>query len=262
MSIQEFKEAILPETLIGSDYQRIGIGGFYFYAVLSESVTKTATITTNPVEDGSQLNDHIIKNPTSVTIEGEVSKLFIELQNTPQILQRVFEPVGIIEEYLPERTQTQISKINGIIADVNDYYEQVETAIEKGQQIYDFFTDAQAEQTLTQKFLEFFNKVYESKSVLDVECVDTIYNDMGVTSFTVVKPKDEKDTYKFTISLTKIVKAETRVLNLRRGVSISGFLGSASGDVKSQGSKMANKGTQSTTKITDRSFLSTITGLF
>ncbi len=248
MSVKTFKTAPLEDIVIGSDYEKIGIGGFLFYASGGETSTKTATVTSNPVEDGSPVNDHIIKNPKVISIEGEVADIFIESENRPKLIQEIFPPVGIIQDYLPSRTQTQLGKINGLLATVNDFFTAADVAIGKGVQLYDFFTGVQSDTSITSKFLEFFDQVYESSSLLDVECVDTIYTNMAITSFVVNKANPNN--YSFTISLSKVTEVKTTLIQL---------VSNASGDAKAQGADVADKGTQQTQEV-DQSFASALLG--
>jgi len=240
--IKDFKEVVLPDTLIGSNYQRIGIAGFIFYASVGETSSKTATVTSNPIESGSMINDHIIKNPTTITIEGEVANIFLETEIRPELIQELVPPIGIIQDYLPQRTQTQTSKINGLLATVDDFFIAADTAIEKGQQLYDFFTGKQADTSITSKFLEFFDQVYESNSVIDVECIDKIFNNMAIVSFIINKANPNN--YTFTISLQRITEAETILIELVKN---------ASGDAKAQGAEITDKGTQQAKEV-DQSF--------
>jgi len=244
--IENFKKVILPDSLKGSELEKIGIGGFTLYASVSETSTKTATVTANPVENGSMLNDHIIKNPNTISINGEVANVFIETPIIPNTIQKLLPPVGIIQDYLPQRTQTQISKVNGLLATVDDFFTAADVAINKGKQLYNFFTGNEADTSITSKFLEFFDQVYESKSVIDVECVDKIFKGMAITSFTI--NKTNPNNYTFTISLQSIIKAETTLIELIKN---------ASGDAVSQGADLTDKGTQQTKEV-DQSFASAL----
>lgn len=248
MSISDFKSTILPESSKDSELQPIGIGGFTMYVSLNETATKTATVTTNPVESGSNINDHIIKNPTTVSIEGEVADVFIKTQRTASTVQNIVPAVGIIQDYLPSRTQTQISKINGLISDVGDFVDKANKAIEKGEQLYNFFEGIDADKPITSKFLEYFDTVYESNSIINIECIDKVFSDMAITSFTT--SKIDKGNYSFTITAQKIIKAETRLIQLVKN---------ASGDAKSQGAALSDKGTQQA-KPVDKSFASALIG--
>lgn len=247
--IEQFRKTILPDKLVGSDYEKIGIGGFTMYASVTEVATKTATVTANPVEDGSTLNDHIIKNPDTLTITGEVANVFIKNPIIPITVQEVVPAVGIVQNYLPSRTATQISKINALASNVEDYIEAADSAIDKGAQLFDYFTGKKANTTIGDKFLEFFDTVHESNSTIDVECIDKIYNNMVITSLSTTKLA--KGNYTFTISLQKIVKAKTTVIQLTN----------TSGDAKSQAAGLNDKGNNQT-KPVDQSFASALLSSF
>lgn len=247
--VKNFKDVLLPETPINSDFQKIGLGNFTTYASINESATKSATVTQNPVEDGSVINDHIIKNPNTISISGEVANVFIENKSRPTFVQNIAPSVGIIQDYLPQRTQTQIGKINGLLQTAEDYFQAADTAIEKGTQLFDLYTGKEANKTISAQFLEFLDQVIESKSVLDVECVDKVYRDMAVTSLVV--NKTNPNNYTFTISLQAITVAQTTLVSLAK---------KASGDARSQGAEQTDKGTQQ--GVTDRSFLQTAVDIY
>lgn len=244
--IKEFLEQQLPERLANKNVERIGIGGFILYASIKETASKTATITTNPVENGSVLNDHIIKNPTTITIEGEVADIYLQPKIIPSTLQQVFPPIGIIQQYLPGRTNTQISKLNSLITTANDYVSAADEAIDTGTQLYNYFKGKDSDETISQKFLSYFDTVYESRSIIDVECIDKVFNNMGITSF--VTTKIDKNNYTFAINLQKIIEAKTTLISLTKN---------ATGDAKSQGSSLSDKGTQKTKEV-DQSFASAL----
>ena len=247
--IKEFKNTKLPEGSTNVELQPIGIGGFTMYVSLNENATKTATVTTNPVESGSNLNDHIIKNPTTLSIKGEVADVFIQTQPQPSTIQTLFPSVGVIQDYLPDRTQTQISKANGLISSAEDFIDKANNAIEKGNQLYNFFQGIDANLPISSKFLSFFDTVYESNSIISIDCIDKVFTDMAITSFST--SKINKNNYSFTITAQKIIQAETRLIQLVKN---------ATGDAKSQGAALANKGTQQA-KPVDKSFGSALIAL-
>lgn len=246
--IQDFKSTILPESSKDAELQPIGIGGFTMYVSLNETATKTATVTSNPVESGSTLNDHIIKNPTTISIEGEVANVFVQTTPQPVTVQTLVPDVGVLLDYLPGRTQTQISKINGLITSTDDFIENANKALDKGNQLYNFFEGIDADLPIVSKFLAYFDLLHESKSIISIECIDKIFTTMAITSFTT--SKIDKGNYSFNITAQKIIQAETRLIQLVKN---------ASGDAKSQGGALADKGTQQT-KPVDKSFASALLG--
>lgn len=247
--IEKFIKSISPESLVGSDYEKIGIGGFSLYASASESFSKTATITSNPVESGVMISDHIIKNPTNITITGEVADIFIE-KPKPLLIQRLVPAIGIIQDYLPSRTLTQIGKVNGLLATANDFYIAADVAVTKGVQLFDLFKGNEADDTITSIFFEFFDAIFETSSVIDVECSDKIFTNMVISSFSTSKLNENN--YSFTITLQKIIEAETTLIKLTKN---------ASGDATAQGAELADKGTQQASNV-DESFASALIGAF
>lgn len=246
--IEDFKNSIPKnEELIT---EKVGIGGFTMYVSIAESVTKTATVTTNPIESGSNINDHIIKNPISLTIEGEIADVFIETQPLQGTVQNLLAPIGIVQDYLPARTQTQISKVNGLLSNLEDFFDKADKLVNQGTQLYNFFSGAESEQTISQKFLTFFDKVYDSNSKIDVNCIDKKFKDMVITSFTT--SKINTNNFSFNITLQNIIEVETTLFKLTKN---------ASGDARSQGALLADKGTQQAKKI-DKSFASSLLGAF
>jgi hypothetical protein len=81
-----------------------------------------------------------------------------------------------------------------------------------------------------------------------VECVDKIYTDMAIASFTINKANINN--YTFNITLQRIVEAKTRLISLSKN---------ADGDAKAQGASIADKGTQQTKQV-DQSFASSLLG--
>jgi hypothetical protein len=79
--------------LISTTIRRKGslIGNIKFDAVLSESASATARITKNPVESGTDFNDHIIIDPMTFNLTGIVSNAstssFEALQNAKTLIQ-------------------------------------------------------------------------------------------------------------------------------------------------------------------------------
>lgn len=64
-------DLILPLNLNRTGRTRIGIVSFD--AVLSEEHTASSNITLQPVEQGADIADHIIRNPETINIEGIIS---------------------------------------------------------------------------------------------------------------------------------------------------------------------------------------------
>jgi len=62
----------------GKDGEEVGIGGFTAFAQISEKFSRSAKVPTTFLEDGSHVNDHIIREPLTVSIEGNVSDVYAQ----------------------------------------------------------------------------------------------------------------------------------------------------------------------------------------
>ncbi len=63
----------------------------FFDATLSERPTFSSQLTTNPIESGSLINDHVIDNPDTLTIDGIISDTKVRiLSGVQDIIERGF----------------------------------------------------------------------------------------------------------------------------------------------------------------------------
>ena len=60
----------------GKDGEEVGIGGFTAFAQVSEKFKSSASVPVTYLENGTHVNDHIIREPKTISIEGNVSDLF------------------------------------------------------------------------------------------------------------------------------------------------------------------------------------------
>lgn len=224
-----------------NDKERIGIGNFTMFVSINETINKSATITSNPIENGSFINDHIIKNPISLNIEGEVADVYVSPAYVPANVDKIFPTVAEIRSYFPERTNIQISKINSLVNNIEDEVSKVNDIINKTQNIYNKFTSSNDD--ITTEFLKFFDKVYEENLIIKVNCVNKIYENMAITDFSI--SKKNKTSLAFTINLQQIVIVET-IVNYVNASSASKYQTSTLAD---KGSRQIRDVEQSTLSI-------------
>jgi hypothetical protein len=190
------------------DNQDIGIGGFTALARVREQETKTANAPTIPLEDGSFANDHIILNPIQLSIEGRVSSVHLKPRADISVFKRLAAEVGNITKYAPSRTQTQISRVAGLIISVNDSYNRINTAIKDGRQAFEFFGSKDSETSLIEKFLEMLDGYYESRTVMQIEIRSKIYENMVITSRVITRDNTTDDAIDFKITAQQLRFAE------------------------------------------------------
>lgn len=164
------------------DKQEIGIGGFSALARVRNVITKNVEAPDTPLEDGSMANDHVIKKPIIIEIEGKVADVFIRPAAETTVFRRALAEIGNINKYLPEESATQASKAAAIALDANNALKGIQAAIKDGRQLIDFFGDKTEERSNQELFLLALDSYYENSSVMRIEMPDRIYDNMIITS--------------------------------------------------------------------------------
>lgn len=241
-TIRDYLNDKASKYLKGDDKEPIGIGGYVAGVRLKEDTTYTSNVTTNTVEDGAEINDHIINNPIIVNIEGEVGDVEKKPDPLIQAYKKAMRNVGVVTKYLPKRTQGQISKINSTVLKINDLLNRVDSIIDDGMQIYRLFKplDTKSEQ---EKFFEYFEKIHNTKQLLDIEMPYKIYRNMALISLTINKEGGNYLGYKMTFQEVRFAKLVVE--------SSGKYIKKSSSSTKKQTDKKTNKGTQNTTKASE-----------
>jgi hypothetical protein len=171
--IRDYLNDKSSKYLKGDDKEPIGIGGYVAGVRLKEDTTYTSNVTTNTVEDGAEINDHIINNPIIVNIEGEIGDVEKKPDPLIQAYKKAMRNVGVVTKYLPKRTQGQISKINSTVLKINDLLNKVDSIIDDGMQIYRLFKplDTKSEQE------KFFKSGFVATEMVKLSAVDMALGD-------------------------------------------------------------------------------------
>lgn len=115
--------------------EQVGIGGFTALARITEKTVRSSEVPTVYLEDGSPISEHIIRKPLSIIIEGNVSDVYKQPSNLVYAIQRVQKAIGVITQYLPERTEAQVSVVSSLANDVVDALNGIDAEIKAGQQL-------------------------------------------------------------------------------------------------------------------------------
>jgi hypothetical protein len=194
--------------------QEVGIGGFRLFAKISETVKNTSQVPTAYVEDGSPVNDHIILDPLTVTIRGNVADLNVQPRERSQQLARLQAEIGNIAQYAPARTQSQISIANGIINQAADKIREIDAAIDAGEQALDFFSgNEDATKAIQERFLDDMDALFYGKQLVTIDSQYRSYESMVITSFEHTK-NNQIDAIEFTITAQQFRQAEIRLIEL------------------------------------------------
>lgn len=194
--------------------EELGIAGFKTLVRVSETIERTSEVTMSPVEDGSFIADHIVDNPTILTITGDVSDVFISPSSLAEFKRDIERTIGGVSQYLPNRTQSQLQRVSGIANDFSDKIKQLDSALEKGD---NFLSNLQS---LTgnesgkiegnqKKFMDMLDSLRASKTAIKIQSQTRTFNSMIVSSIT-TDTDNEADSTSFTIVFTELITAKTK----------------------------------------------------
>jgi hypothetical protein len=206
--IKGFIDQKIPKTLKVSDKQNIGIGGFTLDVRIKEEVVQTLNAPTTPLEDGSFANDHIVVNPLTLQIEGEVSEIKFEQNLISDIYKRTIGAVGVVNRYLPTRTQSQVNRVVALANDTRASIRKAEALVKDGRQLLDLFGNKASKKSTQELFIDQMEKLQLGKQLISIQMPFRVYDNMVVTSFTVYKDNISGNYLNYKITAQQVRFAE------------------------------------------------------
>lgn len=191
------------------ELEPVGIGGFTTAARIRNRMTKSRDVPSTYLEDGSFVNDHIIRNPSKISIEGEISNIFQLPSPAIQALIDAQANIGVISQYAPERTQQQIQKVNSLAVDVLNTIDRVDAVISDTQRFAQYlgFTGDEGK-TNIERFIDFMDSVHNSDVLISIDAPFRTYENMSVTLWE-HEQNEESESLLFTIEAQEIRFAQT-----------------------------------------------------
>jgi hypothetical protein len=186
--------------------ESVGIGGFRTFAKIRERVLRTRDIPTTYLENGMPTNDHIIRNPLSLSIEGNVSDIFIEGSRSIELVRAAEESIGTITQYLPSRTQAQLSRLSGLVNDVNSAVNLANSVINSTQRIASILTSSG--KSNIEAFIDAMEALDSSDALITIDAPFRSYKNMVMTSLDYDRD-NTTDSLNFSIEFTQFRFTET-----------------------------------------------------
>ena len=187
--------------------QTVGIGGFNLDVRLENSISLNMVAPDNYVEDGSVINDHIINEPITLTISGEVADIMLKPKFDDFVLETLREKAQykIINTVFTKRQQEKIQKV---VDNVRNAFK----IANKGIDIYNRFINRNntptKNRTVQDDFFDFMESNYLNKRLITIEMPFRNYENMLITSLTVSKDNTTEQKLKYSISAKEIRFAE------------------------------------------------------
>lgn len=245
--IQEYIDGYI-ESITGKAKSKVGIGGFTTFATVADSTKYKAKAPIYPLEDGSIANDHIINEPISISITGEVSDVMLEPSALTELQKRLTAEIGNVTQYLPFKTESQLQKINEIANDAQDKIKKIDKAIADGKQAMSFFGNKSSQNdTNRENFINFIEAVYYGKILISVSVPYRVHDNMAIVDLTIERNNQDEVT-RFSMTLQKVRIAEIIYTDLQE------LKKKPAPAVKDQVGNKTDKGAQAPTK--EKSLLS------
>lgn len=231
----------------------IGIGEFTLFARVSDTTNYKSRSPVSFVEDGSALDDHIINEPLSISIEGEVGDIYLRKSPAEREINRANAAIGQTSIYLPARTQSQLQKINALASTVRDRIREIERLRSLGKNILDKFKGRTDGKSPQEQFIDQMEAAHNQKALIKIDMPFRQYDNMRIQNLSFTR-KSESGALRF-----KLDAAQLRIAQpLYR---VNSLVGNAASGVENQLGAQSNKGAQEG-KEPSQSFASYLGGLF
>jgi hypothetical protein len=166
-------------------------------------------VPTTFLEDGSHINDHIIRNPLTLSIEGNVSDAFFMPNPAIAALQAAQEQVGNITQYAPARTQAQVSRVSGLTNDFTNAIDKVDSFIESSSRVASYLglQDDTAKSNI-ENFIDTMESLQEGEQLISIDMPFRTYEQMYITSLEITRT-NQTNSLDFTMELQQFRFADT-----------------------------------------------------
>lgn len=189
--------------------EEVGIGGFTAFAQVSEKFKRSASVPVTYLETGSHVNDHIIRAPKTIAIEGNVSDLFVLPSAPVAILHEAQAQVGNITQYAPARTQAQLSRVSGLVNDFTSAMDRADGLISASQGAAKYIgKQVSGAQSNIEGFLEKMAGLQASGDLIKISTSFGSFRDMCITSLEVTRDNQNR-AINFTLEAQEIRFAQT-----------------------------------------------------
>lgn len=237
------------DGMFGNDEQdAVGIGGFTTFAKIRENVSRTRQVPTTYLEDGSFVGDHIIRDPVSLSIKGQVSEIYLEPSALLEQIRTIEASVGAVAQYAPTRTRAQLSKISSLVGSAQSMADKADKVVSDAQRIGKLVGLIDKGKSNIETFIDEMEGFFYSDTLISIDAPFRTYENMSITFFSHER-NAETESLSFNIEAQEVRLAETLFIETAAKNPASGTDGQTKG--------ASDKGTQSGEPV-DQSFASSM----
>jgi hypothetical protein len=188
--------------------ETLGVAGFKAAVVTEQTLEQNAQAPTAWLEDGSFANDHIILEPVTFSVTGNVGDVFLQTNPRFQRLREINSTLGRVTTYLPGRTQAQIGRVQAFQATARDALIEAQTAVDQGQNVAELFGNQDPEKPLRERFVDTLTAIRNERQIVPVEFEGRRYDNMAITGLSITRDNQQR-AVEFEVSFKQLRFAET-----------------------------------------------------
>jgi len=186
----------------------LGVAGFKAASVTRKTVEANATAPTAWLEDGPFVHDHIILDPVTQVVEGEVGDVYLQQSPEFEAFQEAQAGLGQAVGYLPEQTQAQVQRGVALAATVRDGVNQAQQAISAGENVAQYFGLQESEKPLGEQFVDTIMAIRNARQLIQVELSGRKWDNMAIVGVSVTRDNEDR-AIAFEISFQQLRFAQT-----------------------------------------------------
>lgn len=224
------------EALGSASTEEIGIGGFTFFARVSDSTDYQTDSPTSVVEDGSYIGDHLINAPIRLTISGDVADIFIP-DAAPSKSESRLPTVGKTTSFVPPRTASQLQWVRDIIDTAADRRRSIDEQMSGGANVKRLTGNSSGAKSYREQFIDFIEAIHYGKQLVEISMPFRKHDNMAINGVTITRD-NQRNALTFSLTAQKFRIAKTVF------VQASQFYRKPAPSVKSQVAGTADKGVQ------------------
>lgn len=224
-----------------NDLQEIGIAGFKTLSYVRQKAERTLSVPVSYLESGNPVNDHIVRNPIIIDIEGVVSNQFVVLQSSPPLDTRARAVIGKINAFLPERTLAETQKVTQLIDTISDRARDLDNLVNRTKNLYSYLGNQSETKNNIGEFIRHIDSVQKSDTLVSIEFKYERFDNMAITFFD-YEVDNEKESLDFRITATQLRFADTIFVEETNGAK------NPSQDLGGKTESTTNKGSQKGTE--------------
>lgn len=208
------------KDLVDLNKTEVGIGGFTFFAKVSDNLNLTSKSPDLALEDGTIVQDNINNDPITLSISGVIGDLELKSSLTNDVIKKISTSLGSYPEFTSSKTASQINQMERVASNLLTKANVIDRYLTIGNQLYQAsgydnnsintvfnnlgITDVNSKQA---QFIKFIHDIHFKKQLISIELPYASYKNMHLTNIS-VSTTNVDNFYNFKIDAKQLVFVE------------------------------------------------------